>query len=336
MSDPNDVSRRVDLFLSRLYSFITSRWAALGFSSFIQAFTHSPPPSRRVSSDSLKHQLTNTLSFLNQYGKPPPRQTEMVNPPTESETESPLPGMEAERDPPEESDREVLNEMGVAVRTAGDGGNDDGAVNPGNNLHVSGIARNIDVPQLEDIFAKHGKVQKASIMLDPHTRESRGFGFVMMDTPEDAEAVIAALSGTTIDGKVMTVAHAKRARARTPTPGRYHGVKQDLPRGYGGGGGYDGDRPYMPRSYDSRYSDRGPPPSRYDDRDRRYDDRERRYDDRRDYGRDRYADDYYDRRAPPSDRDYYYRRDDRGPPPREERGYERREERPRYDERPRY
>ncbi|KAK1925345.1 hypothetical protein DB88DRAFT_483644 [Papiliotrema laurentii] len=207
--------------------------------------------------------------------------------------------------------------------------------NRGDNLHVSGLARSVTERMLDEIFSVHGKVYKAELMTDPHTKESRGFGFVKMNSPDDAEAAIAALHGTTIEGKTISVAHARRGRARTPTPGRYHGVKVDLggPPRYGGGGyggGYGGDRPYQPRSYDSRYSDRGPPPPRgYDDR--RYDDR--RYDDRRDYyDRRDYRPRYDDRGPPPADRDPYYRSHDRG-------GYERRDDRapaPRYDERPRY
>jgi len=168
---------------------------------------------------------------------------------------------------------------------------------------------------LEAVFGKIGKVYKAEIMSDPHTQESRGFGFVKMVTPEDAEAVISQLNQTDLEGKIMTVAHARRGRARTPTPGRYHGVKvEERPRFGGGYGG--GDRPYQPRSYDSRYSDRGPP--RYDDR--RFDDRrdERRYDDRPRYDDRRDERPRYDDRRGDDRRDF--RRDDR----------------PRYDERPRY
>lgn len=193
----------------------------------------------------------------------------------------------------------------------------------GNNLHVSGLARSIDVRYLDELFGKYGKVQKAEVMFDPHTQESRGFGFVKMEVGEDANACIEAINGTNLEGKVVTVAHARRGRARTPTPGRYHGVKMDSAPRYGG---YGQDRPYQPRSYDSRYADRGPPPRGQDDR--RYDDRrfdDRRYDDRRDYGRDRYDD---HRGAPPADRER-----DRGG---SGGGHERREERPRYDERPRY
>jgi RNA recognition motif len=52
------------------------------------------------------------------------------------------------------------------------------------------------------IFAK---VQKAAVMYDPHTRESRGFGFVTMETAEEAEAAIAGLNATEINGKTMNV-----------------------------------------------------------------------------------------------------------------------------------
>lgn len=42
-------------------------------------------------------------------------------------------------------------------------------------------------------------------MYDPHTRESRGFGFVTMETGEEADAAITALNSTDLMGKTMTV-----------------------------------------------------------------------------------------------------------------------------------
>ena len=42
-------------------------------------------------------------------------------------------------------------------------------------------------------------------MYDPHTRESRGFGFVTMETAEEAEAAVTALNATDLMGKVMNV-----------------------------------------------------------------------------------------------------------------------------------
>ncbi|KAJ7463612.1 hypothetical protein FB451DRAFT_1493027, partial [Mycena latifolia] len=77
--------------------------------------------------------------------------------------------------------------------------------NPGNNLHVSGLSHKIDTRDLEAAFAKIGRVKKASVMYDPHTRESRGFGFVTMESGEEADAAIAALNGTELMGKVCNV-----------------------------------------------------------------------------------------------------------------------------------
>lgn len=47
-------------------------------------------------------------------------------------------------------------------------------------------------------------------MHDPHSRESRGFGFVTMETAEEADAAITALNATDLMGKVMNV---ERVRA---------------------------------------------------------------------------------------------------------------------------
>ena len=42
-------------------------------------------------------------------------------------------------------------------------------------------------------------------MYDPHTRESRGFGSVTMESPEEADATIAALNATDLMGKIINV-----------------------------------------------------------------------------------------------------------------------------------
>jgi transformer-2 protein len=42
-------------------------------------------------------------------------------------------------------------------------------------------------------------------MYDPHTRESRGFGFVTMESAEEADAAIAALNGTDLMGKALNI-----------------------------------------------------------------------------------------------------------------------------------
>jgi transformer-2 protein len=43
-------------------------------------------------------------------------------------------------------------------------------------------------------------------MRDPHTKDSRGFGFVTMEIPEDGEAALAATHGKDLNGKPLNVA----------------------------------------------------------------------------------------------------------------------------------
>ena len=100
---------------------------------------------------------------------------------------------------------------------------DEGAVNSGSNLFVTGIAPSLVESSLSALFERYGEVENCSIMLDPHTKESRGFGFVKMRTSEQADAAKEALQGETHDGRTLSIEKARRARPRTPTPGKYFG-----------------------------------------------------------------------------------------------------------------
>src|SRR5690349_18144094 len=80
---------------------------------------------------------------------------------------------------------------------------------------------------LETMFAAFGTVKSAQVIQDRMTGQSRGFGFVEMDTQEQAEAAKAALNGSVVGGRTLTV---NEARERTP------GGFGDRPRGGGGGG----------------------------------------------------------------------------------------------------
>ena len=84
---------------------------------------------------------------------------------------------------------------------------------------------------LQDLFAAHGVVQEVSIVTDRVTGRPRGFAFVTMSTPEEAQAAISALAGQSLNGREITVTEA-RPREERPPGGGY--------RGGGGGGGYRG------------------------------------------------------------------------------------------------
>ncbi|EME48408.1 hypothetical protein DOTSEDRAFT_39776 [Dothistroma septosporum NZE10] len=109
---------------------------------------------------------------------------------------------------------------------------DDGehSVNTGSNLFVTGIHPRLSEEEVSRLFEKYGQVEKCNIMRDPHTRESRGFGFVKMVTSAEADAAKEALQGEVYEGRTLSIEKARRARPRTPTPGKYFGPpKRGLP-----------------------------------------------------------------------------------------------------------
>jgi transformer-2 protein len=173
-------------------------------------------------------------------------------------------------------------------------------------LFITGLSYKTASADLEELFNKYGKVQKAEVIYDPHTRESRGFAFIRMNSAEDADRCVDSLNGMLVDGRAITVEKAKRSRPRTPTPGRYYGPPKRDSRGRP----ERVDRRYEPAPYYDRY-DRDPRPSRYDRYDRMYVDRGyERPGYERGGGYDRYERDRYDRydrdrRPPPARYDAY-------------------------------
>jgi RNA recognition motif-containing protein len=97
------------------------------------------------------------------------------------------------------------------------------AANPGSNLFVTGIHPRLTEEEVRRLFEKYGDVETCSIMRDPHTRESRGFGFVNMVTGEQADAAKSGLQGEVYEGRTLSIEKARRSRPRTPTPGKYFG-----------------------------------------------------------------------------------------------------------------
>ncbi|CAK9164251.1 unnamed protein product [Ilex paraguariensis] len=97
--------------------------------------------------------------------------------------------------------------------------------NPGNNLYVTGLSTRVTKRDVEKHFSTEGKVEDVHLVVDPWTRDSRGFGFVTMSTLKEADRCIKYLDRSVLEGRVITVEKAKRRRGRTPTPGRYLGLR---------------------------------------------------------------------------------------------------------------
>ncbi|KAK9371163.1 hypothetical protein V1509DRAFT_559238 [Lipomyces kononenkoae] len=127
-------------------------------------------------------------------------------------------------------------------------------------LFVSGLDVKVTDAQFHNLFSQYGVVESCSIMRDPHTQESRGFGFVAFGDVEVATAAKNALQGSVIESKALQIEFARRNRPRTPTPGKYFGPTQHgrrdafSYRGGRGGGYYDDRRSAGRPRYDERVS----------------------------------------------------------------------------------
>ena len=59
-------------------------------------------------------------------------------------------------------------------------------------------------------------MESAKVITDRESDRSRGFGFVEMGTQEEAEKAIAALNGTLLEGRNLTVNMSKPREDRPP------------------------------------------------------------------------------------------------------------------------
>jgi RNA recognition motif-containing protein len=103
----------------------------------------------------------------------------------------------------------------------------------GKKLYVGNLPYSMSDSDLQNLFEQHGTVQSAQVIMDRDTGRSKGFGFVEMDSDDQAQAAISALNGQEINGRPLTV---NEARPREDRGGGGGGGG----RGYGGGGGGGG------------------------------------------------------------------------------------------------
>jgi len=87
-----------------------------------------------------------------------------------------------------------------------------------NKLFVGNLSFQTTENELQDAFAAHGTVVEANLMMDRISGRPRGFGFVTMSTPEEAQKAIAALNGAQLGGRALTV-NVARPREERPADG---------------------------------------------------------------------------------------------------------------------
>jgi cold-inducible RNA-binding protein len=97
-------------------------------------------------------------------------------------------------------------------------------------LYVGNLSYNTSSSDLEQLFTPHGAVRSAEVIMDRTTGRSKRFGFVEMESNDEAAKAIAALNGQQQDGRALTVNEAK------PRENRGGGGRGSY--GGGGRGGY--------------------------------------------------------------------------------------------------
>jgi RNA recognition motif-containing protein len=104
------------------------------------------------------------------------------------------------------------------------------------NLYVGNLAYSMRDDDLHALFATHGEVDSARIIMDRASGRSKGFGFVEMSDEEAAKAAIEALNGTEVDGRnvVVNEARPREERRSNNRGGGFRGGNR------GGGGGFRG------------------------------------------------------------------------------------------------
>src|SRR5262245_15251993 len=100
----------------------------------------------------------------------------------------------------------------------------------GTRLYVGNLSFNTSEDTLRAAFAEGGrKVVEVKLVTDRETGQPRGFGFVEMGSPAEAEAAIEAWNGKALDGRTLKVNEAQERGSGGGGGG-----------GRGGGGGYRG------------------------------------------------------------------------------------------------
>ena len=88
-------------------------------------------------------------------------------------------------------------------------------------LFVGNLSFETTENELQDAFAAHGAVNEVNLIMDKMSGRSRGFAFVTMADNTAAESAITALSGSSLNGRALTVNEARPREERPSGAGGY-------------------------------------------------------------------------------------------------------------------
>lgn len=106
-------------------------------------------------------------------------------------------------------------------------------------LYVGNLSYTVSEHQLRELFEAAGQVKEVTMILDRVTQRSKGFGFVEMATPEDAQNAIQKFNNYELEGRNLTV---NIARPKEDRGGGFRSAGGGYGGGGYGGGGYGSGR----------------------------------------------------------------------------------------------
>jgi RNA recognition motif-containing protein len=100
-------------------------------------------------------------------------------------------------------------------------------------IYVANISYSATEQDIKDLFSEYGEVVSVKIITDKFTGQSKGFGFVEMESESDAQKTISELNGKPFMGKTLTLAEAKPQQPRTGFQDRKGGFGRGKSSGKG-------------------------------------------------------------------------------------------------------
>lgn len=90
-------------------------------------------------------------------------------------------------------------------------------------LFVGKLSFNTTDESLQALFAEYGKVLSARVATDRDSDRSKGFGFVEMESDDDAKKAIAELDGKTFEDRTIVVNVARPKEDRPQNRDNFRG-----------------------------------------------------------------------------------------------------------------
>jgi cold-inducible RNA-binding protein len=86
------------------------------------------------------------------------------------------------------------------------------------NIYVGNLSYQTTEAELNSLFSEHGAVTSVKVITDRNTGRSKGFGFVEMESKDEAQAAIDKLNGVDLGGRALRV---NESKPKPPRQDRY-------------------------------------------------------------------------------------------------------------------